>query len=100
MPDQPYADAVAELLDRGYDLESVTQPEVVCQALNSWLRQQVERAVQHHAAVTGTGHQPDDHCDGWHALQDALQGLHDGSREFVLGLLTDNDHGPVEGAER
>ena len=87
MSDQPYADAVAVLLDQGYRLEDVTQPEVVHQALDLWLREQVERAISHHAATHGNGHQPDEHCDGWYALQDALTLMHDYSRQFVTDLL-------------
>jgi len=94
MTDQPYADAVADLLDQGYRLENLTTPEVVLCALDRWIAEQVRRGIAHHAATTGNGHQPDDHCDGWSAVSDVLQIMHDGSRTFVMELLE-----PVEAAQ-
>ena len=84
---QPYADAVAMLLDQGYRLEDITEPEVVQQALDSWLRKMTDTAIAHHAATNGNGHQEHEHCDGWYALQDCLQLMHDNSRRFVQDLL-------------
>ena len=87
MTNQPYADAVADLLAEGYRLENITEPEVVQQALDHWLRRQIDAAIAHHAACSGNGHQPDDHCESWHALQDCLQLMHDGTRPFIQELL-------------
>lgn len=86
-PEQPYADAVASLMDQGYRLEDITEPEVVQQALDQWLRKMIEAAIAHHAASGGNGHQADELCDGWYALQDALQLMHDNSRPFLQDLL-------------
>jgi hypothetical protein len=87
MSDQPYADAVAQLLEQGYRLESITTPEVVQQALNGWLHERIKAAIDHHAAITGNGHYPEDHCDAWYALENALTNMHDTSRQFVMDLL-------------
>jgi hypothetical protein len=87
MSEQPYADAVAALMEQGYRLEDITEPEVVQQALDHWLRKMIDTAIAHHAACNGGGHQADEHCDGWYALQDALTLMHDNSRRFVQGLL-------------
>lgn len=86
-PKLPYADAVASLLDQGYRLEDITEPEVVQQALDQWLRKMIDAAIAHHAAGGGNGHQAHEHCDGWYALQDALQLMHDNSRLFLQELL-------------
>lgn len=84
---QPYADAVEALFSEGYHPEQVTEAEVVQQALDSWLRRQVDAAIAHHAATTGNGHQAAGHCESWHALQECLQMMHDNSRTFVQELL-------------
>jgi hypothetical protein len=87
-PVQPYADAVAALMSEGYRLEEITEPEVVQQALDSWVRQMVDTAIAHHAAANGNGHQAADRCESWHALHDCLTFMHDNSRRFVQDLLT------------
>lgn len=84
---QPYADAVASLLGEGYRLEEITEPEVVQQALNEWLRKMTDTAISHHSATHGNGHQEHEHCDGWYALQDSLTFMLDYSRQFVQELL-------------
>lgn len=84
---QPYADAVADLMSEGYRLEELTEPEVVQQALNRWLRRMVDTAIAHHAAGNGNGHQPADRCESWHALQECLTMMHANSRRFVQELL-------------
>jgi hypothetical protein len=89
MSDQPYADAVGALLDQGYRLEDLTQSAVIHTALDRWLAKQIKAAIDHHAAVTGNGHQPNEHCDAWHALQGALTMMHDASHPFVSELLAE-----------
>lgn len=84
---EPYADAVASLLGQGYEPQDVTLPEVVQQALDSWLRERITAAMNHHAATTGNGHYPQDRCESWYALEDALCMMHDNSRTFVQELL-------------
>ncbi|MFC0626155.1 hypothetical protein [Kribbella deserti] len=85
--EQPYADAVAALLKQDYDLQDITLPKVVREALDGWLRSQIDLAIAMHAATHGNGHQPDDRCESWYALQDALTHMHDGSHRFVQALL-------------
>jgi hypothetical protein len=91
--DQPYADAVGELLDQDYRLEDITQAEVIHQALDRWLAEQTQIAIDHHAATNGNEHQAKDRCESWYALHDALTLMHDNSRRFVMELLA-----PKEGA--
>lgn len=82
-----YADAVAALLDKGYNLEELTEDEIIQQALDSWLSRQVDLAIDMHAAGSGNGHQPEDRCESWYALKDCLQMMHDESRRFVQELM-------------
>ena len=93
-PAYPYADAVASLLEQGYELQDVTLPEVVQQALNSWLRERITAAMDHHVATTGNGHYPQDRCESWYALENALTFMHDTSRTFVQDLLKPKDARP------
>ena len=89
----PYADAVAVLLDMGYNLEEITEEEIINRALDSWLTRQVDLAIDMHAAGSGNDHQRDDRCESWYALKDCLQMMHDESRRFIQALLN-----PEEGS--
>jgi hypothetical protein len=82
-----YADAAGALLIEGYEPSEVTTAAVVHRALDHWLREQIEFAVSHHAATTGSDHQEDDRCESWYALHNALTHMHDGSYRFVHALL-------------
>lgn len=82
-----YADAVADLIDQGYNPEEITEEEVIIKALDSWLARQVDLAIDMHAAGSGNGHQRDDRCESWYALKDCLQMMHDETRRFVQALM-------------
>lgn len=53
------------------------------EALHGWIREEIERANKFHAATKGNGHQAGDTCDGWTALTEAEQMLHDDAHELL-----------------
>lgn len=50
--------------------------------LDRWIRTEIDRAIAHHAAGQGNGHQPGEMCDGWTALTEAMQMMHDQAHEL------------------
>lgn len=84
---EAYADVVALLLAEGYELEDLTLSAIVHRALNTWLRREIKDALSLHAAVTGNGHQNEDRCDAWYALQNTLTMMQNDSHRFVHALL-------------
>lgn len=63
-----------------------TTKEMV-EGVNGWIRREIDRAISHHAAINGSGHQPGELCDGWSALTNAMQILHDDAHELLAAVV-------------
>jgi hypothetical protein len=83
-----YADAVGALLDKGCNVEELTEVEILQQALDIWLRRQIDLAIDMHAAGGGNGHQREDRCESWYALHDCLTMMHDETRRFAQAIMS------------